>query len=94
MPEELTGTKIIQHKGSLKGQRSNFDTYYQTLHDYFYVEAENINRTYYPGTELDFLFLLDSTSLELADILAGGISNYLTPSASSWFNLEHPDKAV
>jgi hypothetical protein len=89
--EELTPEKIVRYKGSLKGQRSNFDTYYQTLHDYFYVEAENVNRTYYPGTELDYLYLLDGTSLELADILASGIQNYLTPSGSNWFALEHPD---
>ena len=91
---ELTGDKIVQHKGSLSGQRKNFDTYYQTLHDYFYVEAENINRTYYPGTELDFFLLLDATSLELADVLASGIQNYLTPGASKWFSLEHPDKTI
>ncbi len=92
--EELSASKIVQYKGSLKGQRSNFDTYYQTLHDYFYVENENINRTYYPGTELDYLYLLDGTSLELADILAAGIDNYLTPQASKWFALEHPDKSL
>jgi hypothetical protein len=94
MPEELSAEKIVQYKGNLKGQRSNFDTYYQTLHDYFYVEAENINRTYYPGTELDYLYLLDGTSLELADILASGIQNYLTPGATQWFALEHPDHEV
>jgi len=42
---ELNGEKIVKNKGNLKGQRSNFDIYYQTLHDYFYVEAENINRS-------------------------------------------------
>jgi hypothetical protein len=93
MPE-LNGEKIKKNKGLLKGQRTNFDTYYQTLHDYFYVEAENINRTYYPGTELDFLYLLDGTSLELSDILASGIDNYLTPQASKWLMLEHPNKAL
>jgi hypothetical protein len=94
MMEELSGDQIIRHKNNLKGPRSNFDTYYQTLHDYFYVEAENINRTYYPGTELDFLYLLDSTSLELADVLASGIQMYLTPSEQSWFSLSHPNKAL
>jgi hypothetical protein len=93
MPE-LNGEKIRKNKGLLKSQRTNFDTYYQTLHDYFYVEAENINRTYYPGTELDFLYLLDGTSLELADILASGIDNYLTPQSSKWLMLEHPDKSL
>ena len=94
MIEELSASKIIQYKGALKGQRSNFDTYYQTLHDYFYVEAENVNRSYYPGTELDFLYLLDGSSLELADILASGITNYLTPNSMRWFILEHPDKRI
>jgi hypothetical protein len=94
MQQELTPEKIVRFKGQLKGQRSNLDTYYQTLHDYFYVEAENINRTYYPGTELDYLYLLDGTSLELADTLASGVANYLTPSASNWFSLEHPDRAI
>ena len=94
MPQELSAEKIVQYTGQLKGQRSNFDTYYQTLHDYFYVESENINRTYYPGTELDYLYLLDGTSLDLADILASGISNYLTPGSNKWFALEHPDRAI
>jgi len=94
MQQELSAEKIVQFAGALKGQRSNFDTYYQTLHDYFYVESENINRSYYPGTELDYLYLLDGTSLDLADILASGISNYLTPGASKWFSLEHPDQEL
>jgi hypothetical protein len=91
-PQELTADNIIKHRGQLKGQRSNFDSYYQVLHDYFYVEMDNINRSYYPGTELDFFYLLDGTSLDLPDIMASGVANYLTPSASRWFALEHPDK--
>jgi hypothetical protein len=94
MPIELSAEKIIRFKGNLKSQRQTFDTYYQTLHDYFYVEGENINRTYYPGNELDFFYLLDGTSIELADVLASGIMNYLTPGSTRWFALEHPDKAI
>lgn len=92
--QDLSAEKICQNKNNLKGQRANFDTYYQTLHDYFYVEAENINRSYYPGTELDFFYLLDGTSLDLPDILASGIQNYLTPGATPWFTLTHPDKMI
>jgi hypothetical protein len=65
----------------------NFDTYYQTLHDIYYVEAENINRSYYPGTELDFTDLYDTNTLLAADVLGAGIQNYLTPSTSKWFTL-------
>ena len=94
MIQELSAEKIITNKGHLVGQRTNFDTYFQTLHDYFYVEAENTNRSYYPGTELDFFYLLDGTSLDLADILASGITNYLTPGSSQWLALVHPDKEL
>lgn len=79
--------QILQNYKEVKGQRSNFDTYFQTLHDIFYVEAENINREYYPGTELDFTDLFDTQTLQSADVLAAGITNYLTPSTSKWFTL-------
>lgn len=91
MPQELTGELIVRNKGHLSGERKNFDTYYQTLHDYFYVEATNVNTTYYPGTELDFFLLLDATSLEVVDIHAAGVMNYLTPTTGRWFQYEHPD---
>jgi hypothetical protein len=71
----------------LKGERHNFETYWQSLHDYFYIEAQNINRTYYPGTELNVDALFDATTLESADILASGFMNYLTPPTSRWFAL-------
>ena len=70
-----------------KGLRSNFESYWQSLHDYFYIEAEDINTTYYPGTELNASYLYDSTTLESADVLASGFMNYLTPPTSKWFGL-------
>lgn len=82
-----TATDILSNQESLKGQRSNFDSYWQTLHDYYYVESENLNKSYYPGTELDFTYLWDSTSLEAADVLASGFMSYLTPPSGRWFKL-------
>jgi len=70
-----------------KGLRSNFESYWQSLHDYYYIEAEDINTTYYPGTELNAACLYDSTTLEAADVLASGFMNYLTPPTSKWFGL-------
>lgn len=77
--------RILTQFKEVKGARQNFDTYYQTLHDIFYVEAENINKAYYPGTELDFTDLFDTQTLQSADVLTAGITNYLTPSTSKWF---------
>lgn len=79
--------KLIGSYKSLKSQRTNFETYWQSLHDYFYIESQNVNREYYPGTELNVDALYDSTSLEAGDVLASGFMNYLTPPTSKWFAL-------
>lgn len=79
--------QLIQIYNSIKGQRANFESYWQSLHDYFYIEAEDVNRSYYPGTELSTTALYDSTSLDAGDVLASGFMNYLTPPASKWFGL-------
>jgi hypothetical protein len=79
--------KIDRFK-ELTGQRSNFESYWQTLHDYFYLEAENVNAQHAPGSELNADYLWDATTLESADVLASGFMNYLTPSTSKWFRLK------
>ena len=83
--------QLLDFKARLKGERSNFESYWQSLHDYFYIEAENINVTYYPGSELSAAYLYDSTTLESADVLASGFMNYLTPPTSKWFSLSPKD---
>ncbi len=79
----------IQHFQNLISGRSNFETYWQSLHDYFYIEAADVNKVSSPGSELNVDFLWDSTSLEAADVLASGFMNYLTPPTSKWFRLRH-----
>lgn len=78
----------------LKSDRSNFDGYWQSLHDYFYIEAENVNSSYYSGTELNADYLWDSTTLEAGDVLAAGFMNYLTPPTSKWFRLIAKQPAI
>ena len=87
VPDAPKAVKLTETFQRLKGERHNFETYWQSLHDYFYIEARNINREYYPGTELNVDALYDSTTLESADILASGFMNYLTPPTSRWFAL-------
>lgn len=70
-----------------KGERQNFEGYWQTLHDYFYIESENINAMSSPGSELNSNYLWDSTTLESGDVLASGFMNYLTPPTSKWHGL-------
>lgn len=79
--------KIDRFK-ELIGARSNFESFWQTLHDYFYLESPDINKSYAQGAELDAGYLWDATTLESADVLASGFMNYLTPSTSKWFRLK------
>jgi len=82
--------KIKRYKEVL-GQRQNFESYWQNLHDYFYIESPDSQKAYYPGTELQTNVLYDSTTLEAPDILASGFMNYLTPPNAKWFRLRSRD---
>ena len=72
-------------------KRKNWESYWQTLHDYFYIESQDVNKTYSSGNELDSNFLWDSTTLESSDVFASGFMNYLTPPTSGWARLRHRD---
>lgn len=86
---ELSAEKIIKNYKAMKSSRQDFDSLYQTLHDYYYVESTNITDKKNKGAEINTL--LDATSLDTADVLASGLSNYLTPESSKWLYLEHPN---
>jgi len=81
--------ELITKYEKLLGSRRNFESYWQSLHDYFYLEAQDVNKTYSSGNELEASYLWDSTTIESADVLASGFMNYLTPPTSKWFRLRH-----
>ena len=91
MAENKTAIDRIKRFKELLGQRDNFSSYWQMLHDYFYIESPDSNRAYYPGTEMNTNVLYDSTTLEAPDILASGFMNYLTPPTAKWFRLRSKD---
>jgi len=88
------GELRIDQYEQLKGGKTNFESYWQILKDYFYVEAADVNRSYSEGNELDFTYLWDSNTLEAADVLASGFMSYLTPPSSKWFKLRTSNRAV
>ena len=90
-PSGSRADQLISRYKMLKGLRSNFESYWQTLHNYFYIEAQDVNTAYSPGSELNVDKLYDSTTLECADVLASGFMNYLTPPTSKWFALKSKD---
>ena len=86
---ELSAEKIIKNQQTLKSDRVNFDNMFQDLHNFYYVESDNITTKKARGSEITKL--LDTTSLDAVDIAAAGLSNYLTPESSKWLFLEHPN---
>jgi len=91
---QTTAKEKIKAYKVLIGQRENFASYWQNLHDYFYIESPDVNRAYYPGTEMNTNVLYDSTTLEAPDILASGFMNYLTPPTAKWFRLRSKDQRL
>lgn len=81
---------IDEYKNSL-GDRQNFEGYWQSLHDYFYIESSNVNEDRSQGTELKSEFLWDPTSIDCSDVLANGFMSYLTPPTSKWGRVVHSD---
>lgn len=86
--------QLIRFYDQLKGNRQNWETYWQSLHDYFYIESLDVNSWEHPGNEVRSDYLFDSTSMEAADVLASGFMNYLTPPTSKWFALRAKDPAL
>src|SRR3990167_621959 len=83
--------ELIQQYEQELSKRRNFESYWQTLHDYFYLESADVNKSYTMGNELDPSMLWDSTTLESSDVFASGFMNYLTPPTSKWARLRHRD---
>jgi len=87
--KDLTAGQIGKYAENLKSSRQDFDSFYQVLHNYYYVEGENVVAQKNKGAEINTL--LDCTSLDAGDVLAAGLSNYLTPESAKWLFLEHPN---
>lgn len=89
---ELSAEKIVKNCSKLKGSRADFDNLYQKLHNYFYVEGENVIAEKSRAGQIHAL--LDSTSLDCADVLAAGLANYLTPESAKWLYLQHSNRRL
>src|SRR3990167_1029227 len=90
-PSKPRADELIQQYEQQLSARRNFESYWQTLHDYFYIESSDVTKSYSLGNELDPSFLWDSTTLECSDVFAYGFMNYLTPPTSKWARLRHRD---
>jgi hypothetical protein len=87
-PSKPRADELIQEQAKLVSGRRNMESCWQSLHDYFYLEAPDVNKNS-SGGELDASYLWDATTLDSADVLASGFMNYLTPPTSKWARLRH-----
>lgn len=87
-PNKSRANQLLDEYKIHKSARQNIEGYWQSLHDYFYIESMNVQSMQAPGSELRSTNLYDSTSLEAADVLASGFMNYLTPPTTKWFSLK------
>lgn len=76
------------------GLRANIEGFWQSLHDYFYIESPDVNRMYMPGNELNSQNLWDATTLECGDVFASGFMNYLTPPTSNWGRIRSQNSKI
>lgn len=90
-PSKPRADQLIQEYEQQLSSRRNWESYWQTLHDYFYIESADINKTYASGNELDAGMLWDATTVEASDVFASGFMNYLTPPTSKWARIHHKD---
>jgi hypothetical protein len=91
---DLTPEQHCSNFDKLRGDRGSWDSYCQTIHDNFYIEADEINQSFDPQGELSFECLYDSTPLLVANVLPAGIANYMTPLSGHWIGFRHKDNVL
>jgi len=91
---DLTVEQLCFNFERYRGDRGAWDSYCQTIHDNFYIEADEINQYFDPQGELSFSSLYDSTPLLVANVLPAGISNYMTPMSGHWMGFRHKDNVL
>lgn len=91
---DLTPEQHIANFNKYRGDRGAWDSYCQSVHDNFYIEADEINQIFNPQGELNFDSLYDSMPLLVANVLPAGIANYMTPLSGHWLGFRHKDNVL
>ena len=76
--------KIVGQHNSLKGERENWDTYFQDIADFVYPLKNNITQEFHPG-ERRYEHILDGCAIESNDKLSSGMFGYMCPAHKQWF---------
>lgn len=88
-----TAKEIVNDIDYLKGERANWENYYQVLAKYCIPYKAYINRTRTPGQKLDW-DVYDSTGISSAQTFASGLETHLTSASQRWFTLALQDREL
>lgn len=83
-----TGKEILDYYGRLRSGRANFETLWQDYADNVRGRRDFISQT--PGRERMAL-IYDATAMQASDMLASGLHNFLTNTATEWFKVQPED---
>lgn len=83
-PKDQT-QEYVTKLGQMKGQRNNYDSYWQEVADYT-LPKRDFNTTREQGSRR-MQNLYDSTAIHATEQLASGLHGMLTPPSSKWFFL-------
>lgn len=81
------GEKIVKEYDRMKGERVNWDEYWEDLAEYFIPRKDNVYGYRLEGERKHFR-LYDSTSLVSLELLASSLHGMLTNPSSVWFDME------
>jgi hypothetical protein len=85
-----TGKEILDYYGRLRTEKSNFETLWQDYADNVRGRRDFISTNITPGQERMAL-IYDATAMQASDMLASGLHNFLTNTATQWFKVQPED---
>jgi hypothetical protein len=83
-------TKVVKKYERMKGERVNWDEYWEDLAEYFIPRKDNVYGYKLEGERKHFR-LYDSTSIVSLELLASSLQGMLTNPSSVWFDMETGD---
>lgn len=85
------GQQVCQKHGKLKAGRTNWDSHWREIADYFIPEKNNVYNSQVPG-EKKHNKLFSSAAIQANEFLASALHGMLTNPATVWFGFSTGDK--
>lgn len=87
-----TGKEIVDYFGRLRSERGNFEAMWMDYADNV-RGRQSFSQQLTPGQER-MSYIYDSTAMNASDMLASGLHNFLTNTATEWFRVQPEDERL